>query len=86
MGIKSIREETKMTAKNGYTCGTSRDVRGNCGHTHRTLSGAVRCLRDDRRGCKSQGGYSDRAIHAVVDGRVEDLDEQDYYTAQNGLN
>ena len=60
------------------TCGA---VRGCCGHTHRTLEAAVRCLQDDRRGCRTQGGYSDRSV-TYADGsalaeadheRVEDL-------------
>ena len=43
-----------------YTC--TGDVRGNCGHRHRTLSAAVACVRRDARGCRSQGGYTDRVI------------------------
>ena len=37
-------------------------VRGSCGHTHRTVSGAIRCLDRDQSGCAGQGGYSDRVI------------------------
>lgn len=37
-------------------------VRGNCGHRHATLAAAVDCLRADQRGCRSQGGYSDREV------------------------
>jgi hypothetical protein len=44
---------------------TEGNVRGNCGHRHRTLDGAIRCLRRDHRGCVSQGGYSDRYIYRV---------------------
>jgi hypothetical protein len=51
-----------MTHSN-VTYTTSGDVCGDCGHRHRTMSGAVRCLRDDQRGCHSQGGYSDRSIY-----------------------
>jgi len=40
-------------------------VRGCCGHAHRTLSGAERCLNRDRLGCFRQGGYSDRQIRVV---------------------
>lgn len=52
---------------------TTGSVRGNCGHTHRTLSGACKCLASDRGGCERRGGYSDREIVAS-DGRdlVED--------------
>jgi hypothetical protein len=44
-----------------YTC--EGDVRGCCGVTHRTMTGAVRCLEADQAGCASQGSYSDRAIY-----------------------
>lgn len=49
-----------MTMTTYYTQGS---VRGRCGHTHRTLSGAIRCLDRDLAGCKSQGGYSDRSVY-----------------------
>lgn len=48
-----------MSATN-YRCVGS--VRGWCGHKHRTLSGALRCLQDDSDGCGRQGGYSDREV------------------------
>lgn len=41
---------------------TKGSVRGCCGHKHRTLEAAVRCVRGDQRGCQSQGGYSDRRV------------------------
>ena len=40
-------------------------VRGECGHRHRTRATASECLERDRRGCASQGGYSDRRTHAT---------------------
>lgn len=40
-------------------------VRGNCGHKHRTLSGAVKCLERDQNGRHSQHGYSDRSIYEI---------------------
>lgn len=49
-----------------YRCTGS--VRGSCGHTHRTLSGAQSCLSRDVSGCHSQGGYSDRRIDVYYDG------------------
>ena len=52
------------------------NVRGRCGHSHRTLSGAVRCLKQDRKGCAGQGGYSDLVI-VRIDG--EELTEGEYY-------
>jgi len=39
------------------------NVRGNCGHTHRSLKAAIACLVHDRSGCKAQGGYSDRRLY-----------------------
>lgn len=48
------------TTTTRYICTGS--VRGQCQHIHRTLTGAVDCLRRDRRACKRQGGYSDRAV------------------------
>jgi len=38
----------------------SGSIRGTCPHKHRTISGLARCILQDRRGCKSQGGFSDR--------------------------
>lgn len=44
-------------------------VRGNCGHHHKTIEAAQRCIDRDMVGCKSQGGYSDRFIHLIEDGQ-----------------
>jgi hypothetical protein len=57
----------------GYT--TVGDVRGACGHTHRTLAAAQECLRRDQRGCRAQGGYSDRRIMTATDGDWTLVDE-----------
>lgn len=38
------------------------DIRGSCGHKHKTYATALKCLKDDQGGCESQGGYSDRRI------------------------
>ncbi len=40
-------------------------VRGCCGHKHKTREGADKCLTSDQKGCKSQGGYSDRSVVLV---------------------
>ena len=40
-------------------------VRGSCGHRHQSIADAVRCLNEDREGCASQGGYSDRHVVRV---------------------
>lgn len=54
---------TTSTSIAYYT--TNGSARGNCGHKHRTMEGAERCLCADRRGCATQGGYSDRSLYAV---------------------
>ena len=38
-----------------------------CEHIHKSLRAAWKCLRDHQRGCRSQGGYSDRQIVPVAD-------------------
>jgi hypothetical protein len=43
-----------------YFCEGS--VRGNCGHRHRDVKAAAKCLNRDSHGCRQQGGYSDRTI------------------------
>ena len=63
----------------GYT--TSGPVRGACGHRHRTLSGAIRCLDEDSAGCKRQGGYTDRSIRRV-DGKALTDDELDFIMSE----
>ena len=40
---------------------------GDCGHKHRTISGACRCEDRHHKGCKMQGGYSDRGLYRVDD-------------------
>lgn len=42
-------------------------VRGTCGHRHRTIAAATRCVAEDGRGCRGLGGgaYSDRGVRAV---------------------
>jgi hypothetical protein len=37
-------------------------IRGSCGHRHRNLYTALKCLIRDRSGCASQGGFSDRWV------------------------
>ncbi len=52
-------------------------VRGWCGHVHRTELGAVRCLARDRRGCRGQGGYSDRNVVNIAVRLPSDLRHSD---------
>jgi hypothetical protein len=55
-----------------YTC--TGYVRGNCGHKHRNLRTAAKCLGDDIVGCRKQGGYSDRIV-LPLDGKPLTMDE-----------
>lgn len=83
--MTTIEEIEETLNETGYvTC--YGDVRLGCGHRHRTASGALRCLDDDRRGCRSQGGYSDRRIvpllhwpYTADEGR--DVDGKTYFPA-----
>ena len=50
-------EEDAMTT---YRC--VGDIRGDCGHEHKTIAGAARCLARDEAECAGQGGYSDREL------------------------
>lgn len=61
-----VSEEKKMKDGMGdkMTYTTNGDVRGSCGHAHKTIEAAARCLEYDREGCAGQGGYSDRHIIA----------------------
>jgi hypothetical protein len=44
---------------------TTGSVRQSCGHAHRSIETAARCLRQDQRDCKKIRGYSDRAIRRL---------------------
>lgn len=49
-------------------------VRGDCGHLHRSLHAAERCVEADQRACRSLPGgnaYSDRDV-AIVEWRTDD--------------
>ena len=64
----NTKERREMTTKHTeiiekYT--TWGSVRGCCGHMHKTADAAERCIAKDDRGCKMQGGYSDRVVHVV---------------------
>ena len=51
-----------------YTCWGS--VTGDCGHEHRSIRAAVICKQQHSRGCRRQGGYSDRSVRALDSGRT----------------
>lgn len=70
-----------MTA--GYT--TRGEIRGECGHVHRSWRAAIECKDRDSRGCRQQGGYSDRWVVAVDDrGQITDEDVQPQYLEDLG--
>lgn len=48
----------------GYT--THGNIRGQCGHLHKTAGTAEKCQARDSAGARKQGGYSDRYV-AIVD-------------------
>ena len=53
---------------------TRGNVRGCCGHKHRTIEAAKRCADHDQSECSRQGGYSDRR---VVNSDRTELSESD---------
>ena len=52
---------------NAETYTTYGSVTGDCGHSHKTHQSASQCATKHERGCKSQGGYSDRAVYRECD-------------------
>jgi hypothetical protein len=54
-------------------------VRGCCNHAHQTPGTAMKCLAQDRRGCKKQGGYSDRQVR-----RISTMRDLRFFDVQNG--
>jgi len=63
---------------------TTGSVRGTCGHKHRNLSTAFRCLRADQRGCAKHGGYSDRRITRSDEAPLTDDEREDLFDLQDG--
>ncbi len=68
-----------------YECVGS--VRGSCGHEHKTMRAAVRCLDKDRDGCSSCGGgaYSDRRVRRVGDVPLSDREHEEYDAIRESL-
>lgn len=54
------------------------NVRGNCGHKHKTLKGAWRCWLADCKSCKKSGGYSDRNVKASNNGIARSLNDHEF--------
>jgi len=59
---------------------TKGPVRGSCGHNHRTIATACKCMQRDQSGCRSQGGYSDREV-VRADG--EELTEDEFLAMEH---
>lgn len=57
---------------------TRGSVRGGCGHKHRTMAAAVRCLQADQSCCRTLRGYSDRTIRPVEDGEERSLTREEH--------
>lgn len=64
---------------------TRGSVRGSCGHKHRSIDTAAKCVKRDMGGCKGQGGYSDRSVAKVEDGELVELSEDEFYEARSGF-
>jgi hypothetical protein len=75
-----MSEKTKIY----YT--TKGSVRGCCGHKHRYLHSAVKCVLNDRRDCLRVRGYSDRSVVRWDGGEMteEDYDAIRYYMYEEG--
>jgi hypothetical protein len=68
-----IADQTTSGTDAGVYYVTIGSVRGECGHRHKTLAAAQRCLERDMEGCAMQGGYSDRRVVAVERGLLRGL-------------
>jgi len=63
---------------------TNGSIRGSCGHRHRTIKAAVRCLAAERRRCNRARGYSDREV-IRVDGAALNHEELIELAAEDSL-
>lgn len=61
---------------------TRGSVRGSCGHKHRTMAAAVRCLMADQSGCRNNGGYSDRVVRVTDDDGERMLTNDEHHDCQ----
>jgi hypothetical protein len=73
------------TATTTTVYSTIGNVRGNCGHKHTTLAGAIRCLQADQRDCRAARGYSDRVLRVREAGEWRDIEEADISAADSIL-
>lgn len=54
----------------GYT--TQGDIRGECGHTHKTIEAAIECIGRDEARAKRGGGHGDRRVVRADGGDLDD--------------
>src|SRR5690606_24414145 len=59
-------------------------LRGRCGHSHKTMEGAARCLIQDELGCQAQGGdgHPDRRIFVGGGGTRRELNASELATVE----
>ena len=95
MGVRqpagNIASGSKTNETKGHTMTTTYtttgSVRGSCGHKHRSIGAAVRCLLADQSGCTASRGYSDRTVRVIdADGERtltrEEHDEHEFYATR----
>ena len=90
MALRCAGHTMSETTRTLYTAGSAQDVRGGCGHAHRTVDAAGDCLDRDVAACRSLGGgaYSDRRCVYGSDGSVwvqeyDDADECDLWARES---
>lgn len=68
---------------------THGNVRGTCGHAHRSIRTALLCAVRDAESCAKQGGYSDRRVVGNsfdCYGSPRPLSEDELYTLDYAVN
>ena len=77
-------EDGQTTAYSEFVMGTVRyttdgPLRGRCGHQHKSLEGAIKCLDDDETWCRELGGggHTDRRIFVVGNRQKRELNAEE---------
>ena len=60
-------------------------IRGGCGHKHRSVVTAYRCLCEDSDGCARHGGYSDRMVTRLDGQPLNDVEREELDAAQDEM-
>ena len=76
-----------MTKPSTIAYTTRGPVRGTCGHRHRSIETAAKCVLRDGRDCRSLGGgaYSDRRVVAVEAGAERELTGDEFERYENEI-